>query len=74
MLLVLDFPVQSASQIPLHCLNVTILMVLEKTDNICCNCNVDRVFRGWRHIHSPAISSVTTFMLSKAGDNEVGGL
>jgi hypothetical protein len=25
-------------------------------------------------LHSPAISSVTTFMLSKAGDNEAGGL
>ena len=25
-------------------------------------------------IHSPAISSVTTFMLSKAGNSEVGGL
>ena len=26
------------------------------------------------YIHSPAISSVITFMLSKAGDNEAGGL
>jgi len=25
-------------------------------------------------LHCPAISSVTTFMLSKAGDNEVPGL
>ena len=25
-------------------------------------------------IYSPAISSVTTFMLSKVGDNEAGGL
>jgi hypothetical protein len=25
-------------------------------------------------VHSPALSSVTTFMLSKAGDNEAGGL
>jgi len=74
MQLVLDFLVQYASQVALHCLNVTILMVLEKTDNICCNCNVDCVFRGWQRIHSSAISSVTTFMLSKAGDNETGGL
>ena len=50
MLLVLGFPVQSASQVPLHCLNVTILMVQEKTDNISCTCNIDCVFRGWHHI------------------------
>ena len=26
------------------------------------------------HLHSPAVSSVTTFILSKVGGNEVGGL
>jgi len=27
-----------------------------------------------QYVHSPATSSVTTFMLSKSGDSEVGGL
>jgi hypothetical protein len=49
MILVLDFPVQSASQAPLHCIDITIPMAIGKTDNIHCNCNVDCVFRGWHH-------------------------
>jgi hypothetical protein len=50
MLYALVFPIQSASQAPLHVLDLAILNVLEQTDNICFNGNADRVFRGWHHV------------------------